>query len=318
MSKIAIYIDTSAFFDAKLSIVENLKKLLKRNRDIMLITNPVLTLEVDNMIAEEMKKPLGLNRKYFRERDIRKVERILLENKNKYREVVSEIFSLGKEVGINLTDKEIVDGCSKQYNNQAPWSDKKRNEWKDFFAQKSLMRYIENSENSELIILSRDKGFDHMKSEFIRVRNTSLKDFMEYVNSTKDERDGFNSYLVNKIYKDLEVGIEREIEKDFFETNGPLNDLEICIDDLKVVDASDVTRILCLSSISIQGIDSIYHTFDDGEEFHEDIPYSAEDLKYEIYISFDGEFDPEKLYKNGLDSILDKNVVSLIDVKHIS
>ena len=85
MSQIAIYIDTSAFFDAKLSIVENLKKLLKRNRDITLITNPVLTLEVDNIITEEMKKPLGLNGKYFRERDIKDVERILLENNNNFK-----------------------------------------------------------------------------------------------------------------------------------------------------------------------------------------------------------------------------------------
>ena len=310
IKKIAIYIDTNALFNGRIhglvSHIKELASLLEENKNLKLLTNDILISEIHDKIHNKVVLPNLKDFKYCLKRDqIEKVKESFEDNKIEYQEAIDELIAMGKKLEINLSNQEIMEGCEKQKNLEAPWArisngENKTNEWKDFFVQKSLIKYHYESSNDplssndfcdELIILSADKGFIYMedKSSDVSVKNMPLNGFIKYLNQyTEDGRESFESYLTEEIYS-KEGEIISGIEDIVLGIKG-WNEIETYLDDIKIIDLHDHSWIICEAQTSISGEDYTNATYDNEDHKYWGVEKFNYEMKFRIVFSFKGDF----------------------------
>lgn len=291
---IALYIDTSALFSGKVfdmdSYIYQLKRLinlLTHNDNLHLLKNDILDLE----IGDKFQLP-QLNQHLTAEQ-IQKINKIFEGNKAEYQKTVYDLFHIGKDLTINVSHDEIIEGCKREYGGVAPWNKKKKknNEWKDYFVQKTLLNYREQNLCDELIILCDDKDFHYMKNKKckIDVRSGHLKEFIEFIiKYLRDGTEDFESYLINEIYL-LEEYIVQDIESHITAEKG-CHEIETIIEEVKLIDASDRDSISFEVISYISTTDFTHATYDKEDNQYWGLEECNFKVRCEFYAYFDGEY----------------------------
>ncbi len=326
MTQTAIYIDTCSFLNSDFfeitSDINHLVKILQLNDHMVLLNNDILEMELRSRIENSGNIPPQLQNFLSRE-EIKKIAEQISKNKKRLNKAIKQLFSSSVKFNLEASSEEIREGCRRYYKKEAPWIKKKEDEWKDYFVQISLIK-IANSDYKKLIVASRDAGFLYLNdlNLGIDVQKTPLRDFVEHIKlyaeeikeELKEEKEGFLNYLTNKIYTDLEFEIAAEIEEDINADKGVCGEMEVYIEDIKILNEDDLEYIICEVRASISGEDITNATWDHEDRKYYNVEQFSYDVKYEAYLSFEGEYSPTQLFKDKKDgSYEDKNVVSLSD-----
>ncbi len=320
MKKTAIYLDTSVFLNQDFLTLGNVMKelisLLKNNENIVLLSNSIVALEIKKNIDRFAQITPQL-KYYLTHSEITCLTTSLKKNKQEFNRIIKDLFLLSIEFPINISSKEIIEGCNRSYDKEGPWIKKKPDEWKDFFVQQSLINIRENYK--KLIISSRDEGFLYMETYGIDVQKTPLKNFLDHLKLYLEEeriikdKEGFENYLINKIYTDLEDTIMYEIEGEITKNTG-VDGFDVRIEDIKIIDVGNHKNIICEVVASVFDEDVSNATWDSEEKrYFNPLEFNL-DVKYEISISFEGKYEETQLFKDKMSGIEDDNIISFNNI----
>ena len=311
-----LYIDTSRLFSGKAygleSHIDKLIELLNNHKEnLILLSNDILEEEVYRKIKSVNLPPTKLDN-CFNDIQIEDVRKILEKNKRIYLEKIDKLLQLAKKIDLKMSNNEIIDGVKRQYDKEPPWKKNegnkpgKPNEWKDFFVQKSLINYI-NLDEYKPIILTGDGDFGGMPKAF-EIQKQPLKDFLVYIkNQYLEPIPDFKSYLVSKIYSDIENDIVDAIHgyyknhKEVYCYIEPAIE-DTYINDIKILDFTNINKIKILVKANMS-----YYGYDIW-----DIP-ELDQVGVECYMtcSFAGSYNNESFVRGKIDS----NTIELIETK---
>lgn len=322
MKKITLYIDTSSLFNGSVSGLEvqikSLIRLLKGNKNVALLTNDILKVEIKKNI-EGIIFPESKLRNCIGDKDVESVKAIFERSKKNYFNLIDRLFEISTKVDVGISNEDVAEGVRRQYDKISPWKDGKPNEWKDFFVQCALLRYSELNK-CKVIVSSKDDDFEGIKSARIDVQKLPLKDFLSYLDLyLEKDKDNFKAYLISKIYSDLEYEImEKILERADLEEVfvGIENDdpPEITIEDIQILDIRNKKKIPILVKANIYGFVGSYYADDDRGEIYGS--KSNKNVEYKMVCSFEGNFDHSKFFRDAMDGVLeDNNIVKLITDK---
>lgn len=323
MKKIALYIDTSSLFNGGVTgldvHIKSLIKLLENNDDIELLVNDILQVEIQQNI-KKMVFPKSKLKAYLNSMDIERTENLYRSQQKKYLSLIDSLYKVGRKIDVGISNKDVVEGVKRQYNDITPWKNGKSNEWKDFFVQCALLRYSE-SETCKIIVSTRDNDFDSIKNNRVDVQKTPLKDLLPYLELYLEKnKDDFKTYLISKIYSDLEYDImDRVLElsdsEEIFVGIENDDEPEITIEDIKILDIKDKKRIPILVEANIYGFVGNYRVDDYRGEVYG--VKSNKAVEYKMFCSFEGNFNHLKFTENYMNSTSeDNNTITLITDKN--